>query len=99
MVMPQPGNQARFVGTAEPWLNAIATILRTLATKHPKNFTCAFSSYEQWAAPIGAVARMTAARLLTTGAQANFLRDSGGQVSAGVRLLARIAGAAAPKLN
>ena len=85
--------------TDEPWLSAIATILRTLATKHPKNFTCAFSSYEQWGAPIGAVARMTAARLLTTGAQANFLRDSGGQVSAGVRLLARLAGAAAPKVN
>lgn len=85
--------------TNEPWLNAIATILRTLATKHPKNFTCAFSSYEQWGAPIGAVARMTAARLLTTGSQANFLRDNGGQVSAGVRLLARLAGAAAPRLN
>lgn len=83
----------------EPWLCAIATILRTLATKHPKNFTCAFSSYEQWGAPIGAVARMTAARLLTTGAQANFFRDNGGQVSAGVRLLGRLAGAAAPKLN
>ncbi len=85
--------------TDEPWLSAIATILRTLATRHPKNFTCAFSSYEQWGAPIGAIARMTAARLLTTGAQANFLRDSGGQVSAGVRLLARLAGAATPKLN
>ncbi|MCW5230913.1 hypothetical protein [Verminephrobacter eiseniae] len=83
----------------EPWLSAIANLLRMLATKHPKNFTCAFSSYEQWAAPIGAAARMTAARLLTTGAQANFLRDNGGQVSAGVRLLARLAGAAAPKLN
>ena len=83
----------------EPWLSAITNLLRTLATKHPKNFTCAFSGYEQWAAPIGAAARMTAARLLTTGAQANFLRDNGGQVSAGVRLLARLAGAAAPKLN
>lgn len=85
--------------TDEPWLSAIAIILRTLATKHPRNYTCAFSSYEQWGAPIGATARMTAARLLTTGAQANFLRDNGGQVSAGVRLLARLAGAAAPKLN
>jgi len=85
--------------TDEPWLSAIATILRTLATKHSRNFTCAFSSYEQWGAPIGAAARMTAARLLTTGAQANFLRDNGGQVSAGVKLLARLAGAAAPKVN
>lgn len=83
----------------EPWLCAIANILRTLATKHPRNFTCAFSSYEQWAAPIGAAARMSAARLLTTGAYGNFLRDTSGQVSAGVRLLARLAGAAAPKLN
>jgi len=83
----------------EPWLCAIATTLRMLATKHPKNFSCAFSSYEQWGAPIGAMAGMTAARLLTTGAQANFLEDTGGQVSAGVRLLARLAGAAAPKLN
>lgn len=83
----------------EPWLCAIATILRTLAAKHPKNFTCAFSSYEQWAASISVAARMSAARLLTTGTQANFLKDTDGQVSAGVRLLARLAGAAAPKLN
>lgn len=85
--------------TDEPWLSAIATTLRTLAIKHPKNFTCAFSSYEQWGAPFGALARMTAARLLTTGAKANFLKDTGGQVSVGVRLLARLAGAAAPRLN
>lgn len=83
----------------EPWLCAIATTLRTLAAKHPKSFTCAFSGYEQWSAPFGAMARMPAARLLITGAQANFLKDNGGQVSAGVRLLARLAGAAAPKLN
>lgn len=84
---------------SEPWLSAIANLLRTLATKHPKNFTCAISGYEQWAAPIGAMAMTTASRLLTTGSQANFLKDNGGQVSAGVRILARIAGAAAPKLN
>lgn len=83
----------------EPWLCAIANLLKTLAMKHPRNFTCAFSSYEQWGAPIGAAARMTAARLLTTGAQANFLQDNGGQVSAGVRILARLAGSVAPKLN
>jgi hypothetical protein len=83
----------------EPWLCAIANILRSLATKHPRNFTCSVNSYEQWAAPIGAAARMSAARLLTTGGQSNFLRDKDGQVSPGVRLLARLAGSAAPRLN
>jgi len=33
----------------EPWLWAIANILKSLATKHPRNFTCAVNSYEQWA--------------------------------------------------
>jgi hypothetical protein len=83
----------------EPWLNAISTILRMLATKHPKTFTSSLASYEQWAALIGTAARMSAARLLTTGAQANFLRDVDGQVSPGVRLLSRLAGSATTKLN
>ncbi|WP_186129788.1 hypothetical protein [Burkholderia gladioli] len=83
----------------EPWLWAIANILRSLATKHPRNFTCAVNSYEQWAAPIGAAARMSAARLLTTGGHSNFLRDKDGKVSSGVRLLARLAGSVASKLN
>lgn len=83
----------------EPWLNAIANILRTLATKHPKTFTSSLANYEQWAAPIGMAARMSTARLLTTGAQANFLRDRNGQVSPGIRLLSRLAGSVTTKLN
>lgn len=83
----------------EPWLCAIANILKSLATKHPRNFTCAVSTYEQWAAPIGMAAKMSTARLLTTGGHSNFLRDKDGKVSPGVRLLARLAGSAAPKLN
>lgn len=83
----------------EPWLCAISNILKLLATKHPRNFTCSVNSYEQWAAPIGAAAKMSAARLLTTGGHSNFLHDKDGKVSPGVRLLARLAGSVAPKLN
>jgi hypothetical protein len=83
----------------EPWLCAIANILKSLATKHPRNFTCSVNSYEQWAVPIGAAAKMSAARLLTTGGHSNFLRDRDGKVSPGVRLLARLAGSVAPTLN
>ena len=83
----------------EPWLWAIANILKSLATKHPRNFTCAVNSYEQWATPIGTAAKMSTARLLTTGGHSNFLRDRDGKVSPGVRLLARLAGSVAPKLN
>lgn len=85
--------------TDEPWLHAIASILKLLASKHPRNFECPFASYEQWAAPFGAEARMTAARLLSTGSQANFLKDKGGRVSPGIRLLARLAGSATPNIN
>ncbi|WP_374359899.1 hypothetical protein [Pseudoduganella danionis] len=83
----------------EPWLCAIANILKLLATKHPRNFSCSVNTYEQWAAPIGAAAKMSTARLLTTGGHSNFLRDQDGKVSSGIRLLARLAGSAAPKLN
>ena len=83
----------------EPWLCAIANILRSLATRYPRNFSCSVNTYEQWAAPIGAAAKMSTARLLTTGGHSNFLRDKDGKVSSGIRLLARLAGSAAPKLN
>ncbi|AXV76128.1 hypothetical protein CJO76_03610 [Ralstonia solanacearum] len=85
--------------TEEPWLASIANILRLIADKHPRNFTATFSNYEQWAEPVSVVARMTAARLLTTGSQANFLEEKGGSVLPGIRLLARLAGSAAPTIN
>lgn len=85
--------------TDEPWLAAIANILKLIASKHPSKFECPFTSYEQWAAPVGTAARMTAARLLTTGSQANFLNDRNGRVSPGIRLLARLANSSTPNIN
>ncbi|HDR9585089.1 TPA: hypothetical protein QDC22_002491 [Burkholderia stabilis] len=85
--------------TDEPWLFAIANILDRIAKKHIKTFTCTFNTYEQWAAPIVASMPMTAARLLTTGSQANFLEDKNGQVSSRIRLLSRLAASVSPKIN
>lgn len=85
--------------TDEPWLAAIANILKVIANKHPNKFECPYASYEQWATPVCKAARMTAARLLTTGSKANFFNDHQGRVSPGIRLLARLANSAVPNIN
>lgn len=83
----------------EPWLYAIANILDRIAKKHPKTFTCTINTYEQWAAQIVPLMPMPAARLLTTGSQANFLEDMNGHVSSRIRLLSRLAASVSPKVN
>jgi hypothetical protein len=83
----------------EPWLFAIANILDRIAKKHTKTFACTVNTYEQWAAQVVASVPMTAARLLTTGSQANFLEDKDGQVSSRIRLLSRLAASVSPKIN
>lgn len=81
----------------EPWLFAVARLLQSLAPK--RKFTMSVDSFEKLAAPMGSAARMTAARLLMTGCQANFFQDKNGSVTPGVRLLARIAAASTPAIN
>lgn len=85
--------------TQEPWLSAITSVLQEIARKHPRAFACPINNFEALAAPFGAATRMTPARLLTSGSLANFLQDQGGNVKPGVRLLARLAGSAAPNIN
>lgn len=81
----------------EPWLFAIAKLLQALAPK--RKFTMSVDSFERHATPMGSAARMTPARLLMTGCQANFFQDKKGSVTPGVRLLARIASASTPHIN
>ncbi len=83
----------------EPWLSAVAQTLKAIANKHPKTFTCSVSSFEALVSPIAADARQPLGRLLTTATQANFLRDKDGQVSPGIRILARLAASAAMVVN
>jgi hypothetical protein len=85
--------------TTEPWLSAITSILQEIARNHPIAFACTLSSFETLASPYGAATRMTPSRLLASGSLANFLLDKGGRVKPGVRLLARLAGSAAPNIN
>lgn len=82
----------------EPWLYAIANTLRYIATK-PGGFACAFTTYENWAEPLSLVARMSPGRMLSTGSKANFLREQGGRVLPGIRIMARIAGSAPANIN
>lgn len=83
----------------EPWLSAVALTLKAIANKHPKTFTCSISSFETLVAPIASDARQPLGRLLTTATQANFLKDKDGQVSPGIRILARLAASAAMVIN
>lgn len=83
----------------EPWLYAVSSVLQEIARKHPKAFTCSLASFQQMAAPFGAAVRMTPDRLLASAAMSNFLRDHAGQVSPGIRLMARLAASAVPKVN
>jgi hypothetical protein len=94
MIAEYLSEQAR---TDEPWLFAVARLLQLLAPK--RKFTMSVDSFEKLASPMGAAARMTPARILMTGCQANFFHDKDGSVSPGVRLLARIASASTPAVN
>ena len=83
----------------EPWLSAITRVLQEIARKHPKAFACAINSFEQLAAPHIVSSGMTAGGLETSGTMSNFLQCKGGLIMPGVRLMARLAGAAAPQIN
>jgi hypothetical protein len=83
----------------EPWLAAIAHLLRTLALRPRSSYSCPVAAFEQSAAPLGANAQMPASRLIRTGCQANFFQDKDGLITPGVKLLARLAGASTPTMN
>ncbi|MBX6965808.1 hypothetical protein [Alcaligenes faecalis] len=83
----------------EPWLSAITNVLQEMARKHPKIFTCSVNSFNLIAAPYGQGIRMTPQRFLASASMSNFLRDRGGQVMPGVRLMARLAASVTPRIN
>ncbi|WP_143134321.1 hypothetical protein [Burkholderia ubonensis] len=83
----------------EPWLSAITNVLQEMARKHPKVFACSVNSFNLIAAPYGQGIRMTPQRLLASASMSNFLRDHGGQVTPGVRLMARLAASVTPRIN
>ena len=83
----------------DPWLYAIACVLRDISRKHTKNLACPLNSYQQFAAPYAAVATTTPDRLLSTAAMSNFLKVEGGQVKPGIRLMARLASSVTPKVD
>jgi hypothetical protein len=83
----------------EPWLHAITTVLKQIATRHPRALKCSLASFDAIAAPLGPVVRMTPSQLLTSANMANFLRTSAGQVEPAIRLMARLAGCAIPGSN
>lgn len=83
----------------EPWLFAITSVLREIARKHPRAFSCSIANFQQLASPYAHVARMTPERLLASAAMSNFLKDRQGQVSPGIRLMARLAASAIPQVN
>lgn len=83
----------------EPWLAAITNVLQEMARKHPKVFACSINSFNLIAAPYGPGIRMTPERFLASASMSNFLRDQGGQVKPGVRLMARLAASVTPRIN
>lgn len=83
----------------EPWLYSVATVLQEISRKHPKILTCSIASFHHIAGPLGSVAQMTPERLLVTAAMSNFLRVEGGQVSPGIRLMARLAQSSTTSIN
>ncbi|WP_423761202.1 hypothetical protein [Burkholderia sp. NLJ2] len=85
--------------TKEPWLSAITNVLQEMARKHPKVFACSVNSFNLIAAPYGQGIRMTPQRFLASASMSNFLRDHGGQVTPGVRLMARLAASVTPRIN
>jgi hypothetical protein len=83
----------------EPWLSAVAHTLKALATKHFKTFETTTNGFEKLIAPIAEEHRIPLGRLQMTATQANFLREENGQVSAGIRILARLAGSVTANIN
>lgn len=83
----------------EPWLSAVAHTLKALATKHFKTFETTTNGFEKLIAPIADEHRIPLGRLQMTATQANFLREENGQVSAGIRILARLAGSVTANIN
>ncbi|OGA88982.1 MAG: hypothetical protein A2Z90_14220 [Burkholderiales bacterium GWA2_64_37] len=85
--------------SSEPWLSAVAHTLKALATKHFKTFETTTNGFERLIAPIADEHRIPLGRLQMTATQANFLREENGQVSAGIRILARLAGSVTANIN
>lgn len=85
--------------TYEPWLHCIASVLRQIARKHPKLFSCSIVKYGEIADASSSGLSITRDQLLASAVMSNFLKSENGHVKPAIRLLARLAGCAATGLN
>lgn len=86
---------AEFISEAsrqqEPWLYAVTSVLREIATRHPKRLACSIVSFEKFAKPLEILVSLSAPRLLMSAVKANFLDEQDGMVKPAIPLMARLA--------
>lgn len=83
----------------EPWLHAVATVLRRIGADHHRTFSCGLQRFREISEDVAQVAGVGPDQLLTSAGMANFIETSGGQVSPSIRLMARLAASVQPRVN
>lgn len=83
----------------EPWLWAIHCILKDIGRLHPKVFSCPLGNYVKIATPLAQEINEIPERILVSAVNSNFLKTNGGQVTPGIRLMARLAACVTQQVN
>lgn len=78
------------------WLYLVAKILNIIATRHPKVMSCSMVDYVANAKQVGLSTMIEANQFLSKATMSNFLKNDGGTVKPGIRIMARLAACAIP---
>jgi hypothetical protein len=82
----------------DPWLHCIASVLKQIATQHPKVMQCPMVKYRQIADEASFGLSISRDQLLSNAVMANFLKVDKGNVKPAIKLMARLAASVTPRI-